>query len=108
MQNATMFSAFPYGSQLITATVEASVQRGLPEFRIIGLPDKSLREAAVRVKSALLSSGFKFPLGRIVVNIGPAHLPKQGTSFDLAIALAILGTQEKVSAVFAFGELSLN
>lgn len=108
MRTATLYSPFPYGSKQIMTTVEASLQRGLPEFRIIGLPDKSLREATIRVKSALLNSGFKFPLGRVVVNIGPANIPKTGTSFDLAIALSILAAESGMTRqVAVVGELSL-
>lgn len=108
MKTAVVCVPFPYGSQEIMTTVEASVQRGLPEFRIVGLPDRMVREATVRVKAAIQSSGLTFPLGRVTVNIGPADIPKRGTSFDLAIALAILAAQAGVQTrCVAKGELSL-
>jgi magnesium chelatase family protein len=109
MKSALLYSLFPYGSQVIMTTVEATVHRGLPEFKIVGLPDRAVREAAVRVKAAIQASGLKFPVGRVIVNIGPADIPKRGTSFDLAIALSILSADEQVARLcVACGELRLD
>ncbi len=64
--------------------------RGLPSFSIVGLADKSVEEARERVKSAVRNSGSEFPNEKIVVNLAPSDLPKDGTSFDLAIAIGVL------------------
>src|SRR5512145_345694 len=70
--------------------VEVDLANGLPIFTTVGLPDTSIRESRDRVKAAMANSGFPFPLKRITVNLAPAHLRKEGTAFDLPIALGIL------------------
>jgi magnesium chelatase family protein len=92
--------------------VEVDVRQGLPAFVIVGLGDLAVREARERVRGALLNSGFEFPLRRIVVNLAPAHLRKNGSGFDLAIACAVLAASGQVSAetvarYAVYGELSL-
>ena len=101
------------GSQLVE--VEVDVSNGFPTFEIIGLGDKSIEEAKERVKLAIKNSGLQFPSQkRIIVNLAPADLKKEGPIFDLPIALGILLASEKISLdlfpknyLFA-GELSLN
>ena len=73
-----------------TVLVETHLANGLPAFNIVGLPEKAVQESRDRVRSALLNSGFDFPARRITVNLAPADLPKQGSRFDLAIAVGIL------------------
>lgn len=93
--------------------VEVDVRPGLPGFEIVGLPSKEVRESRERVRSALRNSGFKFPAQKVIVNLAPAHYPKEGTSFDLPIALGILARQGVLEPaalkgkIFA-GELSLS
>jgi magnesium chelatase family protein len=70
--------------------VELDVTGGLPTFAIVGLPDAAVRESRERVRSALLNSGFNFPMQRITANLAPADLRKAGPGFDLAIAAALL------------------
>jgi magnesium chelatase family protein len=70
--------------------VELDVNRGLPAFAIVGLPDAAVRESRERVRSALVNSGFEFPLRRITANLAPADVRKAGPGFDLAIAAALL------------------
>lgn len=70
--------------------VEAHITGGLPGLAILGLPDRAARETRDRVRSALLSCGFRVPPSRITINLAPAELPKQKSGFDLAVALAIL------------------
>lgn len=70
--------------------VEVDVNRGLPGFAVVGLPDASVRESRERVRAALLNSGFVFPLQRITANLAPADLRKAGPGFDLAIAAALM------------------
>jgi magnesium chelatase family protein len=94
-------------------TVEVDVSgRGLPALSIVGLGDRSVREARERVRSAILNSGFAFPGGRVVVNLAPAFLRKAGPGYDLAIAVGILAAGGQVPAQAladwaVFGELSL-
>jgi magnesium chelatase family protein len=70
--------------------VEVTVASGLPAFHLVGLPATVVRESRDRVQAALLSCGFEFPAGRIVVNLAPAEIPKEGGRFELPIALGIL------------------
>jgi magnesium chelatase family protein len=80
-------------------TVECDVRRkGLPAFTLVGLADKSVREARDRVSSALVNCGFDFPDGRITVNLAPAFLRKAGASFDLPIAVAVLAADGQIPA----------
>jgi magnesium chelatase family protein len=77
--------------------VEADVrERGLPGFVIVGLPDRACGEARQRVRSGIGSAELRFPKGRVTVNLAPAGLRKEGSGFDLAIALAILAASEQV------------
>ena len=75
-------------------TVEVDISPGLPSFDIVGLPTTSVKEAKERVRSAIKNGGFEFPMKRIVVNLAPAHIRKDGSSLDLAIAMGILRAQE--------------
>lgn len=94
--------------------VEVTVTNGLPTFQLVGLPATVVRESRDRVRSALLSSGFEFPAGRIVVNLAPAEIPKEGGRFELPIALGILLASEQLRASVSdappcelYGELGL-
>jgi magnesium chelatase family protein len=93
--------------------IEADMGAGLPAFVIIGLPDTSLGEARDRVRSAATNSGCALPTRKLTVNLSPASLPKQGSSFDLGIAIAALAAAEVVPAesverVVHLGELGLD
>lgn len=79
-----------------SVTVETHIGGGLPRFTLVGLPEAAVREARDRVRSALENNGFKFPEGRVVVNLAPADLAKQGARFDLAIALSLLAASRQV------------
>lgn len=92
--------------------VEAHVGGGLPEFRLVGLPDAAVRESRDRVRSALKHAGFAMPPGRITVNLAPARLRKAGNSLDLPIACAVLAAAgnlppASLSGYLFVGELSL-
>ncbi|MEA4827557.1 MAG: YifB family Mg chelatase-like AAA ATPase [Clostridium sp.] len=92
--------------------VEVDVTCGLPCFNIVGLADTSVKESKERVRSALVNSGFEFPIQRITVNLAPADLKKEGSLFDLPIAIAILIATNQINVYnsnnFLFmGELSL-
>ena len=94
-------------------SVEVNLAHGMPLFEIVGLPDASVKESRERVRTALKNSGFFFPAERLIVNLAPADLKKEGPAFDLPIALGILACvgvvdQEALDGLCAFGELSLN
>ncbi|MCB1743226.1 MAG: YifB family Mg chelatase-like AAA ATPase, partial [Gammaproteobacteria bacterium] len=76
--------------------VEVHTTTGLPGFSIVGLPETTVRESKERVRSAIINSGFEFPRRRITVNLAPAELPKPGTRFDLAIAVAIVAASGQI------------
>ena len=93
--------------------VETDVLNSLPAFSIVGLPDVAINEARDRVRSAIKNSGFTFPSRKVVVNLAPADLKKEGSNFDLPIAIGLLTEEEVLSEEktkdYAFiGELSLD
>ncbi|WP_029149731.1 YifB family Mg chelatase-like AAA ATPase [Microbacterium indicum] len=93
--------------------VEADITQHKPDFRLIGMPDKSLGEAVRRVMNASENSGLRLPDRRLTVNLSPASLPKQGSAFDLAIAVAALATDgrldpESLARTVHIGELGLD
>lgn len=85
------------GIEGVAVDVEADLSDQLPDFRIIGLADKALGEATQRVRNACANSGVPLPSRRLTVNLSPASLPKHGSGFDLAIAVAALATQLPIS-----------
>ena len=92
--------------------VQCTVAPGMPSFAIVGLPDKAVSEARERVRAALAEMAIALPSKRITVNLSPADLPKEGSHFDLPIALALLAAidvlpREAVARLVALGELSL-
>ncbi len=93
--------------------VQCALTAGMPGFSIVGLPDKAVSEAKERVKAALASLNLALPSKKITVNLSPADLPKEGSHFDLPIALALLAAidvvpRETVAETVALGELSLD
>jgi magnesium chelatase family protein len=93
--------------------VEAHLQRGVPAFAIVGLPDKACQEAKERVRSGIASAELEWPLRRITVNLAPAGLRKEGSGYDLPIALAVLAASrqvppERLAQHAAVGELALD
>ncbi|MFC1616189.1 YifB family Mg chelatase-like AAA ATPase [Patescibacteria group bacterium] len=92
--------------------VEADISNGLPKFHIVGLGDASVQEAKERVRASIRNAGAEFPYKRKVVNLAPAEIRKQGTHFDLAIAISLLLASDQIPAQFfekaiLIGELSL-
>ncbi len=93
--------------------VQCAVSPGLPAFNLVGLPDKAVSEAKERVRAALTAMHIALPPKRITLNLSPADLPKEGSHFDLPIALALLAAldvipSDDVAATVALGELSLD
>ncbi|HTK03406.1 MAG TPA: YifB family Mg chelatase-like AAA ATPase [Alphaproteobacteria bacterium] len=108
-----ILSAAHFGLDPTPIEVEVNVfKKGFPGFSIIGLPNKSIEEAKERVKTALINSGFDFPNLKIIVNLAPADIPKEGSLYDLPIAIGILASMEEVilpkEKSFFYGELSLD
>ena len=106
------------GLDSMDVEVEVDVaQRGFPGFSIVGLASKAVDEARERVKTAISNSGSSFPDKKITVNLAPADLPKEGSAYDLAIAIGILVASGSISSVsmqallresYFYGELSLD
>ena len=109
---ARLKSAAVLGIDAYLVDVEADLSNGLPYFTTVGLPQGAVKEGKERVTAALVNSGFEYPLRRITVNLAPADVRKEGSGFDLAIALGILAASEQVQAsalsgVVVLGELGL-
>ena len=101
-----------FGMDTYMIEVEADVSTGLPSFDIVGLPDAAVKESRDRVRSAIKNCGFKFPLGRITVNLAPANRKKEGSVYDLPVLLAILKAYGQLKAEFndsvVIGEVALD
>ena len=93
--------------------VQTDISKGLPNFEIVGLPDASVKESKERIKAAIKNTGIEFPSRKIIINLAPASTKKEGSSYDLPIAVGILGALNEISnknlenTVF-IGELSLD
>ncbi|WP_110933130.1 YifB family Mg chelatase-like AAA ATPase [Paenibacillus bouchesdurhonensis] len=108
-----LFSACLYGIDGKLIEVEVDLSNGIPQTTVVGLPDTAVREAVERVRSAIKNCGYTFPLQRVTINLAPADLRKEGSAFDLAIALAILAASKQIvlpenERVLIIGELSLD
>lgn len=98
MALAVAYSRAQLGMDAPPVTVEVHLSNGLPGFSIVGLPEAAVRESKDRVRAALLRSEFVFPARRVTVNLAPADLPKEGSRFDLAIALGVLAASGQLPA----------
>ncbi len=110
---ARAFTVAFEGVEARVVEVQCAVSPGMPYFGLVGLPDKAVSEARERVKAALNAMAIALPSKRIMVNLSPADLPKEGSHFDLPIALAVLAALEiiprdEVEGIVALGELSLD
>lgn len=110
---STVLSAATLGIDAYPVHVEVDTDRSLPTFTVVGLPDSAVRESKERVLAALRNSGFQWPRRRVTVNLAPADRRKEGSAFDLPIALGILIASQQIRPArlsdFAFlGELSLD
>lgn len=106
------FGAAVQGINAITITIEVAVGRGF-SYSIVGLPDTAIKESNERVRSAMHESGFEFPRRNVVVNLAPADVKKEGSAYDLPIAIGILTASEEITApnldrYMMMGELSLD
>ncbi len=110
---AKVLSSAVLGIDAYRVEVEVDINSGLPTFTTVGLPEASVKESKERVKSAISNSGYRFPDDRITVNLAPADIKKEGTGFDLPIALGILAAtgiipQKILAKYLILGELSLD
>lgn len=101
------------GLEARAVEVQCSIAPGLPNFNIVGLADKAVGESKERVRASLSSMGLALPPKRITINLSPADLPKEGSHYDLPVALALLGAMgvtdaEQLSDFIAVGELALD
>lgn len=108
-----VFSSATIGIDAYIVEVETHSERGIPGFIIVGLPDNAIKESRERVISAIKNSGFEFPIKKITINLAPADIKKEGSSFDLPIAIGILTSLEKVEPTLLdetviLGELALD
>ncbi len=108
-----VFSMSVIGMESYPVSVEVDISQGLPQFATVGLPDASVKESRDRIKAAIKNSGYSFPRDHVTVNLAPADIRKEGTGFDLPIAIGILAAEELIreSALercFFIGELSLD
>ena len=110
---AKVLSSAVIGIDAYLVEVEVDIMQGLPSFTTVGLPEAAVKESKERVKSAIHNSGYSFPDDRITVNLAPANIKKDGTGFDLPIALGILTAtgiipRQAVERFLVMGELSLD
>ncbi len=110
---ARVWSAAIIGVDAFKVGVEVDVAGGLPKVVVVGLPDAAVQESRERVKAAIKNSGYSFPPRKIVVNLTPADVRKEGPSFDLAIAIGVLAASQQVSGLLLgdylfLGEMSLD
>jgi magnesium chelatase family protein len=111
---ARALSAYVIGIDAHLIEVEVDIAaRGLPHFSMVGLPDAAMKESRDRIKAALKNIGFNFPLKQITINLAPADMKKEGSSFDLPIAVGIVAAEgiipaNPLSDYIIAGELSLD
>jgi len=110
---ARVLSSAVLGIDAYVVEVEVDITRGLPAFATVGLPEAAVKESKDRVKAAINNSGYRFPDDRITVNLAPADIRKEGTGFDLPMAVGILAATgiipgDGLSRYLIQGELSLN
>jgi len=111
---ASVLSSALAGVEAYIVEVEIDIRGGSPNFRMVGLPEASVRESLDRISSALRNSGYEFPLKRVTINLAPADTRKDGSGFDLPIAVAMLGAnghfsdRERLRRYLVLGELALD
>ena len=107
-----VFGSAVFGVEAITITVEVNIDRGIA-YHLVGLPDSAIKESSYRISGALKNSGYKFPGKKITINMAPADLRKEGSAYDLALALGIMAASGQMESArlhefVIMGELSLD
>ncbi len=110
---AHVYCASTYGVDAHLIDVEINMITGIPKYFLVGLPDRAINESRDRIEAALKNSGAEMPRGRLTVNLAPADLPKEGSAFDLPIAVGLLAVSaqiktDKLSETLILGELALD
>ncbi len=108
-----VYSSATYGIDAVIIEVETNAEKQLPSITIVGLPDSAVKESKERVSAAIKNSGFNFPLRKLTINLAPADIKKEGSAFDLPIAIGILAASDLLNSNFLsdtiiLGELSLD
>jgi magnesium chelatase family protein len=106
------FASAVTGIDSVTVTIEVNVSQGI-RFFLVGLPDVAVKESQQRIESAFRSNGFKWPGKQVVINMAPADIRKEGSSYDLPLAVGVLAADEKITkepldSFVIMGELSLD
>ena len=110
---ASVMTVAYLGLEARSVEVQCHIAPGVPSFVVVGLPDKAVGESRERVRSAISAMGLSLPPKRITINLSPADLPKEGSHYDLPIAIALLGAMgvvdaETLASYMFIGELSLD
>src|SRR5690554_3855093 len=113
MMLSKVYCASTIGVDARLIDVEVNISGGLPKYFLVGLPDRAVSESKDRIIAALKNAGSTIPLGRITVNLAPADLPKEGSAFDLPIAMGLLAASgqirsAKIKDSLILGELALD
>lgn len=108
-----IFGSAVYGVDAVTITVEVSVESGKPEYFTVGLPDNAVRESTFRIGTAIKHIGLGMPRRRMVINLSPADIRKEGTAYDLPMAIGALAADDQIAneelgKYIIMGELSLD
>jgi len=106
------FGSALFGIDAITITIEVNIDKGI-QFFLVGLPDSAVKESQQRIEAALTNKGFKYPRQKVVINMAPADIRKEGSSYDLPIAIGIMAASGQIEATrldkfIIMGELSLD
>jgi len=107
------FGSAVYGVDAVTITVEVSVEGGVPEYFTVGLPDSAVKESMFRIGTAVRQAGYNMPRRKMIINLSPADIRKEGTAYDLPMAIGALAADEQIaneelSKYIIMGELSLD
>jgi magnesium chelatase family protein len=107
------FGSAVYGVDAATITVEVSVENGKPDYFTVGLPDSAVKESLFRIGTAVKESGYEMPRRKMVINLSPADIRKEGTAYDLPMAIGSLAASgqienEQLANYIIMGELSLD
>ena len=107
-----VFASAVFGVEASTITVEVNVDKGIG-YHLVGLPDNAIKESNFRIAAALQNNGFKIPGKKIIINMSPADLRKEGSAYDLTLAIGILVATNQIQAenlekYLIMGELSLD
>src|SRR5699024_3617452 len=92
-----VYGSAVFGVEATTITVEVNIEKGIA-FHLVGLPDSAIRESSFRIAAALQNTGYKLPGKKIIINMAPADLRKEGSAYDLTLALGILTASSQIKA----------